>query len=263
MEQQTNSKQTKAEKALAVALEIRKFEIELYWKRAGYFWAFLVLVLGSYFAVLTTTAKEVQCHPLLKAEALSVISCLGFVFSVAWYFVNRGSKFWQENWEKHVDLLENSVHGPLYKRVLSADHPCFRRLLRPYPFSVSKINQILSLVITVAFLLLTLATLVTTILHSVERWPSLSVSRCLVFCGMVLAIFLAGFAVRLLRRDGETARGERSHERLDIADYENDFELTKTATFGPASMETDTKPQTETATETVWVWDRGKGSKKG
>ena len=29
------------EKALDLALDIRKFEIELYWKRAAYFWGFI------------------------------------------------------------------------------------------------------------------------------------------------------------------------------------------------------------------------------
>ena len=104
-----------AEHALKLALDIRKFEMDLYWKRATYFWAFLAVTLGAYFAL--HAAKDVP--PLEKREALLIVSCLGVVFSVAWYFVNRASKFWQENWEKHVDLLEDAVIGPMYRTVIS------------------------------------------------------------------------------------------------------------------------------------------------
>lgn len=87
------------------------------------------------------------------------MSCLGVVFSVAWYFVNRASKFWQENWEKHVDLLEDSVVGPLYKTVLSDADLRFTKWSGPYRFSVSKLNQLLSLFVVLLFLVLLAATL--------------------------------------------------------------------------------------------------------
>lgn len=47
-----------AEKALQFALDIRKFEIDLYWKRATYFWAFLAVTLAGYFTLLV--AKDVS-----------------------------------------------------------------------------------------------------------------------------------------------------------------------------------------------------------
>jgi hypothetical protein len=94
-----------------------------------------------------------------KGEALLIISCLGFVFSVAWYLVNRASKFWQENWENHVDLMEDAVIGPLYKTVVHDARLRFWRLHGPYPFSVSKINQLLSLFVAALFFLLAAATL--------------------------------------------------------------------------------------------------------
>jgi hypothetical protein len=95
-----------------------------------------------------------------KADTLLLVCCLGFVFSVAWYFANRGSKFWQENWENHVDLLEDPVIGPLYKTVLHDEgmHPL--RLFGAFRFSVSKINIILSLFVMLLFLGLLAKTLV-------------------------------------------------------------------------------------------------------
>ncbi len=157
----SNSKPTlegdkaKVERALKLALEIRKFEIKLYWKRATYFWAFLAVALAGYVAVLD--AKDL-C-PKDRGDALLVVSCLGLIFSVAWYFVNRGSKFWQENWEKHVDLLEDAINGPLYKTVMNKAEMRFLSPADPWPFSVSKINQLLSLFITLLFLLLTIKAL--------------------------------------------------------------------------------------------------------
>ena len=149
------SNATNRKKALEFALDIRKFEIELYWKRATYFWAFIAISLAGYGSVLA--AKEIRCDE--KGEALLTASCLGLVFSVAWYFVNRASKLWQENWEKHVDLLEDAVIGPLYKTVLRDDDIRFWRLWGPYPFSVSKLNQILSMFVVLLFLLLVVSAL--------------------------------------------------------------------------------------------------------
>lgn len=149
------SRSPKSKRALALSLDIRKFEIELYWKRATYFWAFLAVILAAYFALLA--AKDIPCDQ--KGEALLIVSCLGVIFSVAWYFVNRASKFWQENWESHVDVLEDAENGPLYKTLLSDNELSFFKLNGPYKFSVSKINQLLSLFVVVLFALLVERTL--------------------------------------------------------------------------------------------------------
>lgn len=82
-----------------------------------------------------------------------LFSSLGLTFSSAWYLVNRGSKFWQNNWERHVDLLEDQVFGPLYKTIaegVSGSNP----LTAPAQYSVSKINQMLSLFVAAVWLIL-------------------------------------------------------------------------------------------------------------
>jgi hypothetical protein len=141
----TASLQTKRERALEHALDIRKFEIQLYWTRASYFWTFIGAAFAAYGGVQTVDDAA------LKADLSVPLSCIGLVFSVAWLLANRGSKQWQENWENHVDLLEDDVTGPLYKVVLRRPPPHdFRSrvslvLTGPGPYSVSKINQIVSL----------------------------------------------------------------------------------------------------------------------
>ena len=142
----------RASKALAFALDVRKLEIELYWTRAAYFWAFTGAAFGAYITVLG--AEKIANRP----QALLLVCCLGLVFSVAWYFVNRASKYWQLNWELHVDLLEDQIMGPIYKTTLH-DRPSFMTLHAAYPFSVSKINQLLSLFVVFVFAVLLAETL--------------------------------------------------------------------------------------------------------
>lgn len=134
----------KQSNALQSALDIRKFEIDLYWKRATYFWAFIAATFAAYGAIQASSISN-------KSDFSVLLSCLGIVFSVGWYYVNRGSKQWQENWENHVDMLEDKIMGPLYKVVLMRPKPKgFKQKLSHYvtgpsQFSVSKINQIISL----------------------------------------------------------------------------------------------------------------------
>jgi hypothetical protein len=142
---QAPDRNTKRQLALEHALDIRKFEIQLYWTRATYFWTFIAAALAAFGAVQTVDKAAVQTD-------LSVfLSCIGFVLSFAWYCANRGSKKWQENWENHVDLLEDDVTGPLYKVVLTRPKeskwiPRAKDFLTgPGSFSVSKINQLISL----------------------------------------------------------------------------------------------------------------------
>jgi hypothetical protein len=162
----------KMQSALQHALDIRKFEIELYWKRAAYFWTFIGATFAAYGAIQASAAT-----PEAKNDLSVIASCLGFVFSLGWFFANRGSKQWQENWENHVDLLENEIIGPLYKTVLRRPNWKETKEMRekgekepitmnerlkflrakitgPGRFSVSKINQIISLFVTLLWLIL-------------------------------------------------------------------------------------------------------------
>lgn len=150
-----NSLDSRSVRAVALehALGTRKFEIELYWKRASYFWTFIGASLAGFIAIQASNSPS--------KEHLSVLlSCLGLVFSFSWLLANRGSKHWQENWENHVDMLEDPVTGPLYKVVLTRRPPEGTRewidhaFTGPSAFSVSKINQIISLFMVVIWVIL-------------------------------------------------------------------------------------------------------------
>ncbi len=133
--------------AFRYALDNRKFEIELYWKRASYFWALVVTALVGYITLLGIGKDP-------SFEGLFLVACMGLVLSLSWYLVNRGSKYWMTNWEHHVDLLEDEIVGPLYKTVIAKDTFSFFKVFNAYPYSVSRINQILSLFFVVIWLVL-------------------------------------------------------------------------------------------------------------
>ncbi|WP_347069853.1 hypothetical protein [Flavobacterium sp. WV_118_3] len=118
----------KKEKVFNLAWESKNFEIELYWKRAGYFWAFQTIVLAGLFAVASN--KDLVQD---KNHYTHYIICLGFITALGWLLINKGSKVWQRHWEKVVDILEDYVIGKLYKTNTSQK-----------TFSVSKINELIS-----------------------------------------------------------------------------------------------------------------------
>ncbi|MDQ4086840.1 MAG: hypothetical protein M3177_02310 [Pseudomonadota bacterium] len=110
--------------ALARAHELRKFEIENYWKRSSYFWGFQLVSFGA----LALTAKDGQFHPPI----VLVVSVLGALAALTGVLSARGSKFWQANWEGHVDFLETAVEGNLHTTAL---------VDKEISFSVSRVNE--------------------------------------------------------------------------------------------------------------------------
>ena len=131
--------------AMNIALDTRKFEIELYWKRANYFWAFMVAVYAAYFILIGYGKGSWIIH--------SIVCLIGVCFSFGWYLANRGSKYWQENWENHIAVLSKQTTGEIFKHWLRPnDH--FINLKGNYPISVSKVNQFLSMITCFSWIIL-------------------------------------------------------------------------------------------------------------
>ena len=144
---------TVKQNALKMALDIRKFEIELYWKRAGYFWAFIAVTFAAYFLVFNSTELQKNQYSLYN-DILLAISVFGLFVSLCWFFVNKGAKYWQENWEKHVDMLEDGIIGPLYKTTINNMQHWYHKLspFCSYKFSVGKINMLFSAFVVVTWI---------------------------------------------------------------------------------------------------------------
>lgn len=162
----------KLKKAYEQVADIRKFEIELYWKRATYFWALIAVAFAGYFAILSSKSMP------NKFFLSMAVASTGFVVSFAWYLANRGSKYWQENWEHHMDLLEDNVTGPLYKTILDRSEleSLDQKLVTgPLSVSVSKIHQWVSVYIVIVWTGLIVFSCYKSFLQTKEAWDMLLV----------------------------------------------------------------------------------------
>lgn len=121
------------QKIFDLAWDSRKFEIELLWKRAGYFWAFQALALAGFVSIIS-----IDNQSLHYSEIEFYITCIGFTTAFAWHLINKGSKSWQRHWEKIIDVIEDDIIGELYKTSTTLK-----------TFSVSKINILISQYFTI------------------------------------------------------------------------------------------------------------------
>lgn len=132
--------------ALAKAWEIRNFEIQLYWKRALYFWGFIALAFYAPISILKLK-QDFIVYPLFnKFFFITIICILGCFLSFVWYLANRGSKYWQENWERWINILEEYKYGKLYSTPFEQEDMTISKL-GAGRFSLSRINIIISLII--------------------------------------------------------------------------------------------------------------------
>jgi hypothetical protein len=180
------------------AYDIRKFEIDLYWKRAVYFWGFIV---ASFTALFIVCDNSKHYSPYLRL----IVCSIGFIFSLSWYLINRGSKFWQENWEGVIDMLESRTNRPLYRINLLKDSPTpFNEPFSRYPYSVSRINIIVSLFVCAIWLCLFIHVLYPYLKNigdckSTIDWNALLIA--VITVGATLLLFIAGVTSDIERRD--------------------------------------------------------------
>lgn len=172
-------------KALNRAYELRTFEIEHYWKRATYFWGFQIAIFAA-FGLKDFSGANL--NPVAVA-----LSGLGILTAVANYLSARGSKFWQKNWERHIDMLEDDIEGRLHKTIWLSNGKA--------EFSVSRVNEYLSLFFILFWIGITFY-----VASKFVGWPSLHFLRdipawcqLLVIAAMIVpgAAFLYGQKTRL------------------------------------------------------------------
>jgi hypothetical protein len=134
----------KWDEVLEKAWKIRSFEIELFWKRSTYF----SVLVGALFIAYYTLESGNKSPELLKA----LVAILGFLASCVWFFSNKGSKLWQENWELHIDTIEKlSNSNKLHSAVLNKSGNWWNFDAASY--SVSKLNTLCSVGVCFSWLL--------------------------------------------------------------------------------------------------------------
>ena len=187
---------SKAAEAFKVATDVRKFELDLYWKRALYFWTFIGFAFTGYFAVASQSST--------RSGILLAIGSIGMVFSFAWFLANRGSKFWVANWERHVDYLEDEQVGRLFKTYIDKPQGIRDMLMlhKAYPFSVGKVNQILNLYVTAIWLVI-----VWKEYFSICHGPTPAIGQAAGQVAMVLSADAAVFLLMFARTDFQGRSG--------------------------------------------------------
>lgn len=135
-------------KAFDIAHENRKLEIQLFWQRSLFFWGFVAAALFGYVGALN------------EHSHLTVIFALfGLVCSIVWSQGNRGSKYWQEYWEKKVNFYQHHATGNIfYDR--KPTNPSFWQVFEGRRISVSKLTMALSDFTVFLWLLLCVGALV-------------------------------------------------------------------------------------------------------
>jgi len=178
-------------KRLYLAVNARRLEIELFWRRSLFFWGFIAAALVA----LAATHGE---HPRLEL----LISCFGLVCSVCWSLANRGSKYWHEAWETKVHREEKAIGEPLFSRTEDLQNKGPWLSARRY--SVSKLAILLSDYTCFAWLSITIFLVATVI-----DWTSLAdvwhkVVILLFILATMLFIFLVIYYGRSTQADEPT-----------------------------------------------------------
>lgn len=162
-------------RALQRAHDLRRFEIENYWRRSTYFWGFQLAALAALAIARQSNA--------LDGIILMAVAIFGMTTALTGVLTAKGSKFWQQNWEAHVDFLEDEIEGRLHKVALSRDEN-----LAP---SVSRANERLLWALTIGWILI----FITGAIYYAELCPSAPLSWIKV--AVILAMSAAAVGVFL------------------------------------------------------------------
>ena len=214
------SSQNKAKTAFELAHDVRKFEIELFWKRGTYFWAFILASFTAYFVTFDKflAYNKFEIKTLLEFSSsakivLLILSCMTFIFCLAWVFINKGSKFWQKNWEAHIDAMEDMFSGKLYKTILNTKNKDFSKSVfnkSAYDYSVTKITTVTSIILMILSAMLSIFHFVLLILDF-WKYTFLHKLEFEVFALLLgfLILFLTGFAALELKNcDGNSIKNK-------------------------------------------------------
>jgi hypothetical protein len=148
---------------LKMAAGGRELEIKYFWQRSLFFWGFIVTTAYAYGAVARWSDRS--------RLAESLLAHFGFFCSFCWCYVNKGSKYGYESWEKKLQDLERApaikdrIEALLRREskerwLFTGLEPVEDKRFGPAKYSVSKITILLSEVVTLLWVAIVIRTYV-------------------------------------------------------------------------------------------------------
>ena len=196
--------------ALNHAHETRRFEISLYWQRSLFFWGFMLTFFSGYFLLYTETEDEIT---FAVATMLSGLSLVGMFTAYAWYYLAKGAKTWQENWELHIDFLEDEITGKLHKTPLGK---------KGNFYSISSVlNSFIKVMIAswVGLFLISAYEFGTHLKKEFCMFPnceSLTVNICIILVSLILLALLVGLIFWHLQKCWRTSERTLGYKNADL-----------------------------------------------
>lgn len=195
-----NGYNDKAFEIYKIAVETRKLEIELFWRRGVYFTAFLSILFVAYHAYSDRYIFQM------------FVAAIGFIFSLIWLLQTWGSKYWHEAWEQKVERIEKKImeinkleegtfdiFNPLNEEKRKSQKCC---LMRSHRYSPSKLAIAVSLLFLFAWLVFWAIPLVK-FFPECYRYISSYKYKAFIVTGVSLIIFI--FSIWFLCRYAKSA----------------------------------------------------------
>lgn len=119
----TNADVDKLKESYDKAHDIRKFEIDLYWKRTTYVWTLISALIAISGALLAANFRISSSSTENKSLLIlvGVIAIIGVFITIISSRILKSGEYWQKNWEYHVNMLEPLFSGRLYATLLSTN----------------------------------------------------------------------------------------------------------------------------------------------
>lgn len=134
---------SKLKEAYDKAHDIRKFEIELYWKRTTYIWTVISALVTITGLLLSQSFKGSNSNSTVNDEiffnpyyGILFLSSIGTLITIIAANILKSSVYWQKNWEYHTNLLEPLFSGNIYSTHLNSNY----KINKNRKLSISKIN---------------------------------------------------------------------------------------------------------------------------
>lgn len=199
----------KIKNAFEKSHDIRKFEIGLYWQRSGYILGFLSVLAAAIAYCFSSYVSKDTTEPS-KFILLMSILCLtlvGISLTRFWTRIIKASKYWQENWEFHIDMLEPYVSGNLHKMHFYRVDEIYNR------FSIHEVNLSICSRIGVIFGIVNIFSLAIIINNIFPFWSFDSVTKESIYlatCPIILLyLSVEIFVIGLFRKKDKLRKKNR------------------------------------------------------